>query len=31
MFYSTDYHIHTTYSDGRREPEVYIEAALNWA
>lgn len=28
MFYSTDYHIHTTYSDGRREPEAYIEAAL---
>lgn len=28
MIYGTDYHVHTTYSDGRREPEAYIEAAL---
>ena len=28
MIYSTDYHVHTLYSDGRQEPEAYIEAAL---
>ena len=28
MIYGTDYHVHTTYSDGRREPEAYIGAAL---
>jgi histidinol-phosphatase (PHP family) len=28
MIYGTDYHVHTTYSDGKREPEAYIEAAL---
>jgi histidinol-phosphatase (PHP family) len=28
MIYGTDYHIHTRYSDGKREPEAYIEAAL---
>jgi len=29
MIYGTDYHMHTRYSDGKREPEAYIEAALN--
>jgi len=28
MIYGTDYHVHTRYSDGKREPEAYIEAAL---
>jgi len=28
MIYRTDYHIHTTYSDGKSMPEAYIEAAL---
>lgn len=28
MIYGTDYHVHTLYSDGKREPEAYIEAAL---
>jgi histidinol-phosphatase (PHP family) len=28
MTYKTDYHIHTTYSDGREGPEACIEAAL---
>lgn len=28
MIYKTDYHIHTTYSDGRDSPEACIEAAL---
>ncbi|MDM8001649.1 MAG: histidinol-phosphatase HisJ family protein [Bacteroidota bacterium] len=28
MIYGTDYHMHTRYSDGKREPEAYIEAAL---
>ena len=28
MIYKTDYHIHTTYSDGRDGPEACIEAAL---
>jgi histidinol-phosphatase (PHP family) len=28
MFYGTDYHIHTIYSDGKREPEAYVETAL---
>lgn len=28
MIYGTDYHIHTIYSDGKREPEAYIEAAV---
>lgn len=28
MLYPTDYHIHTLYSDGRRQPELFIEAAL---
>jgi histidinol-phosphatase (PHP family) len=28
MIYGTDYHVHTTYSDGQRDPEAYIEAAL---
>ncbi len=28
MIYKTDYHIHTTYSDGREEPEACIEAAV---
>jgi len=28
MTYGTDYHLHTVYSDGKREPEAYIEAAL---
>ena len=28
MLYRTDYHVHTTYSDGKSEPEAYIEAAL---
>jgi len=28
MFYGTDYHIHTRYSDGKRDPEAYIDAAL---
>jgi histidinol-phosphatase (PHP family) len=28
MPYKTDYHIHTTYSDGRAEPEDYIHSAL---
>lgn len=29
MIYKTDYHIHTTFSDGRSAPEDYIESALN--
>lgn len=29
MIYSTDYHIHTTYSDGRSVPEDYVAQALN--
>jgi histidinol-phosphatase (PHP family) len=28
MIYGTDYHIHTTYSDGREGPEACIEAAV---
>ncbi len=28
MIYKTDYHIHTTYSDGREGPEVCIAAAI---
>jgi len=28
MIYQTDYHIHTTYSDGKDEPEAYIKAAI---
>ncbi len=28
MIYRTDYHIHTTYSDGRQGPEASIEAAV---
>ena len=28
MIYGTDYHLHTRYSDGKREPEAYIEAAI---
>lgn len=28
MIYGTDYHMHTSYSDGKREPEAYIEAAI---
>ncbi len=28
MIYGTDYHMHTVYSDGKSEPEAYIEAAL---
>lgn len=28
MIYGTDYHIHTRYSDGKGDPEAYIEAAL---
>ena len=27
MIYRTDYHIHTTYSDGKESPEAYIMAA----
>ena len=27
--YKTDYHIHTLYSDGRANPEDYIETAIN--
>ncbi len=30
MIYKTDYHIHTTYSDGREGPEACIEAALKY-
>lgn len=29
MVYKTDYHMHTTFSDGRSEPEDYIIPALN--
>jgi histidinol-phosphatase (PHP family) len=29
LVYGTDYHIHTTYSDGKEGPEAYIEAALS--
>ncbi|HLP74146.1 MAG TPA: histidinol-phosphatase [Bacteroidales bacterium] len=28
MIYRTDYHIHSTFSDGRSAPEEYVEAAL---
>ncbi len=28
MTYRTDYHIHTTYSDGREEPEAIIKAGI---
>lgn len=28
MIYGTDYHIHTLYSDGRCDPEVYIGTAI---
>ncbi|HUW92882.1 MAG TPA: histidinol-phosphatase HisJ family protein [Bacteroidales bacterium] len=28
MIYRTDYHIHTTYSDGRDTPEAYVVAAI---
>lgn len=28
MIYGTDYHLHTRYSDGKSEPEAYIEAAI---
>jgi histidinol-phosphatase (PHP family) len=28
MIYRTDYHVHTTYSDGRQGPEACIEAAI---
>jgi histidinol-phosphatase (PHP family) len=28
MYYKTDYHIHTTYSDGKAAPEEYIEPAI---
>ncbi len=28
MIYKTDYHIHSTYSDGRSAPEEYVSAAL---
>jgi len=30
MIYKTDYHIHTTYSDGREGPEACIEAAFKY-
>ena len=29
MIYKTDYHTHTTFSDGRSLPEEYITAAIN--
>jgi histidinol-phosphatase (PHP family) len=29
MVYSTDYHIHSTYSDGRSSPEDYVSAAID--
>lgn len=29
MLYKTDYHIHTTYSDGKAPPEDYIVPAIN--
>lgn len=29
MIYRTDYHMHSTYSDGRAEPEDYIIPAIN--
>jgi histidinol-phosphatase (PHP family) len=29
MIYKTDYHIHSTYSDGRSSPEDYIPAAID--
>jgi histidinol-phosphatase (PHP family) len=28
MMFRTDYHIHTTFSDGRAKPEEYVEAAI---
>ncbi|NLV20148.1 MAG: histidinol-phosphatase [Bacteroidetes bacterium] len=28
MIYRTDYHIHTTFSDGKADPEDYVDAAL---
>jgi len=28
MIYKTDYHIHTTFSDGRSAPEEYVSAAI---
>ncbi len=28
MIYKTDYHMHSTFSDGRSAPEDYIEPAL---
>lgn len=28
MIYRTDYHVHTIYSDGKHQPEEYIEAAI---
>jgi histidinol-phosphatase (PHP family) len=28
MVYKTDYHVHTTYSDGKLPPEEYLEAAI---
>lgn len=29
MIYSTDYHIHTTFSDGKAAPEDYVTAAIS--
>lgn len=29
MVYRTDYHIHTTFSDGKAAPEEYIAPALS--
>lgn len=28
MIYKTDYHLHSTFSDGRSDPEDYVEAAM---
>ena len=28
MLYKTDYHIHTTFSDGKADPEEYITSAI---
>ena len=28
MIYKTDYHMHSSFSDGRAEPEDYVAAAI---
>jgi HisJ family histidinol phosphate phosphatase len=29
MLYKTDYHVHTTFSDGKADPEEYVRQAIS--